>query len=172
MSIIIALDGHDGVGKTTLAKQLVEQHNGIYVRPFGGKSGIDLIEAADNQYFDKVSAIGKQAINEAMLAYIDHTRPLIFDRHWITVLSLLPEHNRICWPHPIYSFLCSAELTTIKSRLSKRTSEKQFEDAYHSHYLNTYLKIAKVCGSTVIETDHISITGALQKINEILNTYL
>ena len=64
MNSIIALDGHDGVGKTTLAKALSDQLNGVYIRPFGGKVGIDLIEAAEAKAYEKVITIGKQAIEE------------------------------------------------------------------------------------------------------------
>ena len=45
----IVFDGHDGTGKTTLSQQVADYCGGIYVRPFGGQMGLDLIEAYENK---------------------------------------------------------------------------------------------------------------------------
>ncbi len=162
---IIALDGHDGVGKTTLAKRLAETNCGIYVRPFGGSTGIKLIQAAEAKSYEKVIEIGKNAIEKETES--EHAKPLIFDRHWITVLSLLPKQYWKCWPKPVHTFLCSADLETIKSRIAPR-KEKKFDDNYHSHYLHTYIQIAKECNCVVIDTDQLSITQACKNIESLI----
>lgn len=165
---IIAFDGHDGVGKTTLAKTLATAIGGLYLRPFEGSTGLELIAAAEAKAYDKVLQIGKTAIDKKYPSLA--TSPLIFDRHWITVLSLVPKAYRKCWPPHghMFTFLCTASLQTIKERIDRR-SEKKFEDAYHSYYIQKYLDIAKECQVTVLDTDRLSVDDLLKKVKLEVN---
>ena len=47
--LIVALDGHDGSGKTTLAYALAERLGGTMVRPFAGETGAQLLHAGERQ---------------------------------------------------------------------------------------------------------------------------
>lgn len=160
---IIVFDGHDGVGKTTLAKALAKSLGTDYVRPFEGNRGIELIAAAEVREYGKVLKIGKTAIERKYRSVA--SSPLIFDRHWLTVLSLVPKTYRKCWPggDVMHSFLCTASLKTIKMRLEQREEEK-FDDAYHDYYLKKYLEIAKECKYTVLNTDQLSVDEILKNI--------
>lgn len=163
-SVILIFDGHDGTGKTTLAKALSKVINAQYLRPFEGKTGEALIEAANAEDFDKVITIGRMAIHTKIDSVTTH-KPLIFDRHWLTVLSLLPETYQKCWPYQdkTYSFLCTAPLQTVKERLHTR-KEKKFEDTYHSHYLKKYQELAAKCNVQILDTQKKSVEELIKDL--------
>jgi thymidylate kinase len=147
---IISIDGHDGVGKTTLCQLLAKQLNGIYVRPFGGVVGNAIIQLADEKKYTDLLELATKTMQDLYGKY--QNALLIFDRHWITIFSLLPKSYWQQWHNFPKTFLVTASLTTIKQRLAHR-AEKQFADAYHIHYLETYLAIAKTFHCTCLASD-------------------
>lgn len=164
---ILAFDGHDGSGKTTLCKIIAEQLGGVYVRPFGGNNGINLIEAADNEDYLSVLKIGMDSIREAEKDYTDSI--LVFDRHWMTVLSLVPEPYWEKWKDFPPAILCWADLTTTKERLCTR-DEAQFDDDYHSYYLNRYVALSNYKQSKLIDTGENNIQSCLKQIRIWMDT--
>jgi len=163
---IIVLDGHDGSGKTTLSKMLAAHINGIYVRPFGGKNGKVLIESAEKKEYELTIQIGIDSIQQI---YNQHTnQTLVFDRHWMTVLSLLPEQLWKKWTIYPPTILCWANLQTTKKRLHQRMEQK-FDDEYHQSYLNIYKNLVSHHNSLIIDTNRESIQDSLNTINQWLN---
>jgi thymidylate kinase len=147
---VISIDGHDGVGKTTLCQLLTKQLNGIYVRPFGGVVGTDIIQLAEEEKYNDLLELATTTMQD--LYSKDQNTLLIFDRHWITIFSLLPKSYWQQWHDFPKTFLVTASLTTIKQRLTDRV-EKQFSDTYHTFYLETYLAIAKKFHCTCLSSD-------------------
>ncbi|MFZ4262456.1 hypothetical protein ACFRAE_10445 [Sphingobacterium sp. HJSM2_6] len=162
---IIALDGHDAVGKTTLGQLLAAQLNGVYVRPFQGDYGTQLIKLADEEKFEELITFAENRFQEIKKSHIHET--LIFDRHWMTVLSLLPKTYWLKWQDFPKTFLLTAQLDTIKHRLSQRI-EKQYSDEYHQYYLTLYQELAKQFAVTTLNTDQHTPLEMLNLINEIL----
>ena len=157
------MDGHDGSGKTTLAKLLSEKINGIYVRPFAGAAGMELIEHFEKKDYKQVSAFGKEMIDQHYRMYENEI--LVYDRHWMTVFSLLPETywNDKKW-HPLpATTLCFADLEHSLARLKKRT-EKSYEESYHRYYLDLYMKLAKHVGANILRTDQHPIDECLKQL--------
>ena len=158
---ILALDGHDGSGKTTLAKLFAEQIGGIYIRPFDSDSGPQLLNYADKQDYKNVSLFGKHTIKKYDDAYSGEI--LVFDRHWMTVFSLLPEsyrHDKIWYPLPS-TMLCFSNLENTLSRLQVR-SEKVYDQNYHTYYLDLYLNLSKQYNINVLRTDRSDILKCLK----------
>ncbi len=165
--IIIALDGHDGSGKTTLCKLLAASLGGTYVRPFTVEYGESLIRSAEMKNYHETISIGEEAIREACNNHEGGL--LIMDRHWMTVLSLLPKvwHSRWYMFPPV--ILCWCDLHTTKQRIASRNEEK-FSDNYHSYYLETYKKLAHFYDVPVIDTGNNSInTSIFEIINWLKN---
>lgn len=159
-NLVLAIDGHDGSGKTTLAQLLAEKINGIYVRPFAGAAGIQLIEHFEKKDYKRVSSFGKEMIAQHYNLYENEI--LVYDRHWMTVFSLLPESywdNKTWLPLPVTT-LCFSDLEHTLSRLKKRT-EKSYEENYHTYYLNIYMKLAKRFGTNILRTDQHGIEKCL-----------
>ena len=162
---ILAFDGHDGSGKTTLSKMMAERLDAKYVRPFGGENGINLIRAAEDKDYPMTLEIGMNSIREIEESYNDSV--LVFDRHWMTVLSLVP---RSYWPEwSVFppTVLCWADLETTKSRLALRDEEK-FDDDYHSFYLKKYVDLKEYRSSELINTGENDIQSCIKKIEQWL----
>ncbi len=160
---IIAFDGHDGSGKTSLSKELAALWTGIYVRPFGGITGRMLIESFEHKNFNLTFEIGLNAIRETENLYSNSL--LVFDRHWMTVLSLLPKELRLKWSIYPPTVLCWTDLQTTKSRLVKR-NEQQFDDKYHQYYIDKYPQLVGTQNLLKIDTGRNDFKSCLNQINE------
>jgi thymidylate kinase len=164
-NIVLALDGHDGSGKTTLAKLLAEEIGGIYVRPFAGNQGLKLLQYAEQKEYETLPAFGHQLIQKQLEAH--QNQVLVFDRHWMTVFSLLPEAywSGSAW-HPLpHTTLCFSGMECTLERLKERSEEK-YGEAYHAHYLEMYLKLGKRFNANILMTDQDDIGKCLVKLVE------
>ncbi len=162
---IIAFDGHDGSGKTTLSKMFAEKIDAIYVRPFSGDMGTRLLELAEKKDYDSVSKFGSDTIQNIYTRYKNET--LVFDRHWMTVFSLIPEKywDDEAWSPLPKTILCYVDLETTLSRLKNRM-EEEFDRDYHNNYLTIYMKLANHFKVDVLRTDQYEISECLNKITD------
>ena len=89
----------------------------------------------------------------------------MFDRHWMTVFSLLPESywDAGAWQPLPATTLCFADLKHSLARLNKR-AEKSYEESYHSYYLELYDKLARHFGVNILRTDQHTIEECLKKL--------
>jgi hypothetical protein len=150
---VYALDGHDGAGKTSLALWFAPTVGGVYQRPFQGKLGAQLMKAA----------IGKQGICNALSA-AGSRRPVILDRAWMTVASLLPwDDFSTEWDLWIPTVLCWADLKTTLDRLALRTEAPESIDM-HKYYIHVYRSLAEISDSCIIRTD----LSAIPQCHELL----
>lgn len=149
---VFAVDGHDGTGKTTLARWLAEQVGGSYQRPFSGELGAALLDAAERGDDARVLAIGEKGITNAIAAAADR-QPIILDRSWMTVASLVNwAVFSSTWQQWIPTVLCWADLETTLARLSQRSEKTETLD-WHRHYLRVYQALAERTGSRILRTD-------------------
>lgn len=149
---VIALDGHDGAGKTTLSRWLAMETGGSYQRPFGGALGEALLLAATQGQVAKVLALGEHGITNAIAA-AGSVRPVILDRAWMTVASLVNWEIFVSeWHLWIPTVMCWADIETTLMRL-KRRGERPDDATSHCHYLALYQCLANRTRSFVIRTD-------------------
>ncbi|MBS0028074.1 hypothetical protein ACTJJ0_06580 [Chitinophaga sp. 22321] len=160
--LILAIDGHDGAGKTTMATLLAQETGGTYLRPFGGKTGAALIDSAEKKDFQRVADLGKAAIN-ALLQENKHQEILVFDRHWMTIFTLIPSSFWKDWLPVPPTTLCYADIDTTLQRLGERTEEK-YTTAYHTAYQEQYLSIGKQFGANILRTDQYSREECLARL--------
>jgi thymidylate kinase len=158
---VLALDGHDGVGKTTLAPRLAAALGGVAVRPFGGTAGAIQLWAARRGDFGFVDALARQAIAYTLA---QQTAPVIVcDRHWMTAFTLLPESYWAAWNPLPPTMLLWIDLPTTLARLGRR-GEPPEAVAAHEHYLSRYGELAARFGCPVLRTDGCSEADALDQL--------
>jgi len=165
-NVTVAFDGHDGAGKTTLAKLLVSEIDGVFVRPFANNNGVSLIDAFEKGDNNFTMQLGRSLIQDV---YNNHSKKtLVFDRHWMTVLSLIDEKYWANWSYFPQTILCWADLKTTKERLNIR-AERKYDESYHKYYLGIYKKLAEKFNILVIDTSNMSTPHCLNKIISWVN---
>ena len=163
---ILVLDGHDGAGKTTLARLVAESLEGTYVNPFDGTLGDMLAWLCEEQRFDLADQLARASIQKIVN---DHSGSptLIFDRHWMSMFTLFPVELSSSWfPLPA-TVLCWADLETTISRLSSR-GEDPSDAAGHQHFVQSYLRLAEQHSVPVVDITRESVRKSLARILNFL----
>ncbi len=162
MTLFLALDGHDGSGKTTLAKQLATQLNGIYVRPYGKPVGVSFLGTAEQGDHKVAVSLATQAVSK-LLKQHQGADAVVFDRCWLTVFTVVPEKFFVEWPFFVPTVLCWTNLDTTLARLATR-NEHAYSVAWRRHYIELYLRLAKQFDCTVIDTSTSTIDESVERI--------
>lgn len=148
--LILALDGHDGSGKTTLARRLAKTMSVPYVRPFTGAGGQRLLNDAAAGRFGEVSHAAKGMVNDALALVPDPV--VVFDRHWMTVFTLVDESWWHEWMPLPPTLLCWIDLGTTLQRLGAR-DEPPSAIEEHRRYLAAYRELAARFDCETVRTD-------------------
>lgn len=159
---VVALDGHDGTGKTTLSRRLATALSAEYIKPFTGNAGEIMLLSAENGEFDFAKTLAEKLICNAFIN-VQNTR-VVMDRSYLTVLSLLPESTRPAWLFRPHTILCHAEYKSIEERLSSRAFEALYPRDYHVKYLSLYQYLAGMFDVPVLRTDMLSEDECLKKL--------
>lgn len=163
--LVVALDGHDGSGKTTLAGLLGARLGGRCVRPFAGAAGAELMRAGERGSAGELVSIASQAIADAV-ASVPPSMPVVLDRGWMTVASFVPASEAFFseWPLWIPTALCWADLPATVERLALRRDEDAGRLEWHRHYLQVYMDLALRSGSLVLRTDRQDVESCLDQL--------
>lgn len=160
--IVLALEGHDGAGKTTLAARLADALGGRHVRPFAGTAGELMLWSALRGDAAFARDLARRAIDRARDVNRD-ARVLVFDRHWMTISTLLPEAMWDAWaPRPPTALLL-ASLDATLARLGAR-DEPPETVASHARYLALYEQLAARYGAVVVRTDDADPDACLVRL--------
>lgn len=163
---VVALDGHDGAGKTTIATALAEVLGAQYVRPFGGATGHALMAAATAHDHAQVLAIGHDALHGAIETRRE-APALVLDRSWMTVASLVETDDfAASWSLWVPTILCWSDLGTTLARLEQRTEAPE-ELAWHTLYLDRYLDLARRFDVPVLRTDTAPVDDCVRAAQEL-----
>lgn len=166
---LLAIDGHDGAGKSTLATALAERVGGEYVRPFAGARGAALIAAWRARQSNKVIQIGREAL-VAALAEASDAKPLILDRGWLTVATLVPQSDFSAeWTLWLPTALVWCDELTTRARLANRSQQDEEPDDWHEYFLAVYRERLALHPGTIVRTDLMSEESAVE---ELLKAYI
>lgn len=160
---VLALDGHDGSGKTTLAKSLATEIGATYVRPYAEPFGSRLLECAESKQFEALIETAAEAITHA-LKEAPAQGTLIFDRFWITLFTLLPATHYSRWQIKPPTAIIWADLNTTLSRLSTR-DEEEYDHEWHKYYIRLYQELSdQQPHCMLIPTHQLNEAQALQHL--------
>ncbi|KFF58825.1 hypothetical protein JF66_15655 [Cryobacterium sp. MLB-32] len=160
---VIGIDGHDGTGKTTIARGVARALGASYQSPFAGERGALLARANRAGDHDAVLRIGSAALTAA----IDRTgpaRPVVLDRSWMTVGSLMTDEDFYDrWNLWVPTILCWSDLPTTLERLRQRDKPTE-SAAWHEHYIERYRCMAEDRGCVIINTGRSSDAEAIAQV--------
>ena len=158
----IVFDGHDCSGKSTLAKLFVEVNpNAVYIRPFEKNIGELFWWLYTKKEYELANRLALNSVKKAEEENIG--KLLVFDRHWLTLFSILPQDYWGIW-HPLpETILCWADPVNTSMRMKER-GEKELYDGYNEYYCNYYIKLAKQFGVKVLNTSNKAQEEALGEI--------
>ena len=159
---ILVLDGHDGTGKTTLAHLVANSLGGTYVKPFDGTLGDMLIWLCHEKKFALANSLAQASVEKIKS---EHTGSdlLVFDRHWLSIFTLVPEELRASWLPLPETILCWADLQTSISRFSSRGDDLG-DIAQHKYYIELYRSLADEFSIPLVDTGIDTTEGSLDKI--------
>lgn len=159
----IIFDGHDGAGKTTLATLVARNLNAKYVKPFDGTLG-DLIAWTFRQkQYDLTNTIALAAIEEVIDENSD-VEVLVFDRHWLSMFTVLPKEYHEQWKPLPFTILCWTDEETTRLRLAER-GEKDNRTEY---YCKLYKELAREYDVPIINTTKSCIDADVKRICSLI----
>jgi len=150
---ILVIDGHDGAGKTSVAQRLDPVY-GRYVKPFSGTLGDHIAWLASKQRWAEVDTTARAAVEFILERHAEAER-LIFDRHWLSMFTLLPEEHRVAWYPVPHTVLCWTNLDTTLHRLDRR-GEAIGDVGKHRHYIEAYAALAARYRVPVVDTTELT----------------
>ena len=160
---VIGIDGHNGTGKTTIARGVARELNASYQRPFAGERGLLLDRANQAGDREAVLRIGSAALTAAIHRN-GPTRPIVLDRSWMTVGSLLTDEDFYDrWNIWVPTILCWSDLPTTLERLGQR-EEPTESAAWHEHYIDRYRCMAEDRGCVIVNTGKCTDDEAIAEV--------
>ena len=163
---IVVLDGHDGAGKSSLCAHLAAKHGGHVIKPFNDSLG-DLIGWLWGRgRFVESEQVALLAI-ERELANAPSQGLLFFDRHWLSLYTVLPEAQFPRWEPRPFTILCWADLPTTIERLTARGEEVGDLDE-HRHYIELYAILARRFDVPIVDTTRMTLSRATEAIEDLM----
>lgn len=156
----IVVDGHDGTGKTTLSHGLAGALGGIAVRPFADTLGDHVAWLWRAERYDEAGSLALAAVERVRA--VTAARPLVFDRHWLTMFTVLPERHWAAWYPLPPTVVLTAAAPVVASRLAAR-AEATGDLAEHDEYGRRYLELSRLAPAVLhVETDEVDAAATLR----------
>jgi hypothetical protein len=156
--VVFVLDGHDAAGKTTLAALLAERTGARLVRPFEGKLGKLIAWSWGRGDFEVADTIARASVRKELASNGD-ARALVFDRHWLSLFTVLPRRLHDAWQPLPPTVLCWTDVETTCRRLAER-GEEVGDVRTHAHYCAVYRELAAEHGVPVVDTTRLGVEEA------------
>jgi hypothetical protein len=149
---LIVLDGHDLTGKTTLAKIAAWKLGGRYIEPFSSSIGSMIHFGYLKGEYGFLSRLFKHSMEKALSEAPEGPGPVVVDRHWMTVFSLIPKEFWDEWrPFP-KTILCTCSSQVMAMRRVANGTFDSMKQEYDSFYLERYEILAKRFEVPILDT--------------------
>jgi len=160
----IALDGHDGSGKSTMAARLADELGARLVKPFADTLGDHIAWLWGRSQFTDADRLARASIDRFESLHADES--VVFDRHWLTMFTVLPEAYWSGWRNRPRTVVFATDPATTMRRLGAR-GEDPLSAELHKYYERMYREIAARFNVPVVDTTDSSIENTF----EIVLTY-
>lgn len=155
----LIIEGQHGAGKTTMAVRAAEALGGVYVKPFTGTLGAHMSWLSEHGRNRELNAIGLSAV-ERMID-LNPRGPRVFDRHWASMFSILPEEYWHDWyPVPPITVVCHAEPMTAYRRLRER-GDDPLDLTVHHRFQTIFRDLAGRFDTLLLDTTHRTAESCL-----------
>jgi cytidylate kinase len=162
---IVVLDGHDGCGKSTLNEFLARHIGATVVEPFADTLGDHIAWLWQLQRFTEADTLARASV-ERVLA--KHPGKLVFDRHWATMFTVLPEELWVRRGSLPRTVICTRDLATVVERLARRAESIGDRDQ-HAYYPGRYVEVAGCCPRhLILDTGKADTDACLSEITAFL----
>jgi thymidylate kinase len=165
MQQIIVIDGHDGSGKTTLAKMLAAETGGTYLKPYSGEIGSYLDWLYQFKRWKDADFLSRLAV-EKILTENSAKKLLILDRCWMTLFTVIPTESYSNW-YPIIknmnTILIWTNLSTTLERLKIRDEFDKYQSD-HEYYINKFKEIGNEFKVSRIDTTQTSVDESFYQL--------
>lgn len=158
------LDGHDAAGKTTLARLLAERVDAEVIQPFTGTLGDLIAWLWTHERYEEADSLARTALERAYERLGGAPR-VVFDRHWLSLFSVLPERLWESWMPPPPTILCWVDTETTCRRLVER-GEPVGSRGEHAHYVARYRALARRFRVPLLDTSERTIDECLDLLAE------
>lgn len=163
--VVLALDGHDGSGKTSMAVRFAREFGGAYVKPFDGEEGEQLADLGARQLFDELAALGRAILDRAVSREYG-TELIVCDRHWFSLMTFWEDGRAPLWPERPLTIVCWASAEVTVERLSRR-AEPQYDAAFHSYWCDKYRRLAALHHLAVLDTSRTTEAEAYAQLKTL-----
>lgn len=155
---IIAIDGHDASGKSTISALVARDQGGVVARAFPDALGGMIAWLAERGEFARANELAHLGVKKAVSDNFG-ARLLVFDRHWLTIFTLLPEAFWQSWlPRP-RTVLCWTNSIVTKQRLEAR-GEVTADVASYDRSIAQFRRIAEALDVPLVDTSYSSPEAA------------
>lgn len=161
---VLVLDGHDGAGKSTLARWLAQELGAHYVKPFDASLGELISGLWSRGDYVLADVVSRKAV-EFELARHKDGEVLIFDRMWLSLFTVLPEQFHGNWNRPD-TILVWADVATTNQRLRERG--ERVDEQENRHFCALYPRLAERYGIPVLDTSRRTIDESKQDLRKLI----
>jgi thymidylate kinase len=159
--MILAIDGHDASGKTSVAREVARLAGARYAKPYDGTVGQLMRWLHEHDQGELVVEMGRAAIDYSLDVAGDAPR-VVCDRHWLTVLAVTNLDRAALWRHGIITVLCWAPSDVTRDRLTAR-GDPNADLSTVDHYCDRYLALAKQYDVPTINTGEYGLDQAVDQ---------
>lgn len=159
---MLAIEGPDGSGKTSIAQGLAERLGGKYVKPFEGTVGLLIRWLHERHDYSLANQIALASVARIVDEHAN-VPWLIFDRHWVSVLAFTsPEFHPTWMPAPP-TIVCLADRNIISQRLTNRGATAE-ELTASAGIVERFHKLVEDFGLTVLDTSQLTAEAAVEQL--------